>query len=249
MTWLLLAGLGIIWAAFLLPSRRRSPAASVEEFEERMSLLAGANGSTTGRWVLMPRKGERFLGPLDRKRLRVRRRRRVVFTVLLDATGLTLLIGVFPPFRKVLILAIPLMVALMAYSLMLAKISADERDRARRRQRAARRLGDAHAGEREYAPYRAAVYATVGTNGNGHANGNGNGHANGNGNGHANGHANGNGHTNGNGHANGRTRPAAGRFAEYEPEFTEHGVRIVEDDVHVIVYRSDGIDLKATSAG
>ncbi len=43
LTWLLLAALGIIWAALLLPSRSRSPKSSVEEFEQKMNLLAEAN--------------------------------------------------------------------------------------------------------------------------------------------------------------------------------------------------------------
>jgi hypothetical protein len=255
--------LGIIWVAFLLPARKRSPAASVEDFEKRMSLLAGANGSTTGRWVLMPRKGERFLGPENRQRVRIRRRRRVVFTLLLDTAGLTLLMGLFPPFRKVLVLTAVLAIALVAYTVLLARIRADERARERRRARAARRMAGRAVPEATYAPYRAAAYAPLGVSnggdGNGRAvharNGNGNGHAsaNGNGNGHAhaNGNGNGNGHSNGNGHGygNGHGPTADRRFAEFEPQFSEQGIRIIEDDVHVVVYRSDELDLRTGSAG
>src|SRR5206468_13043800 len=79
LSWLLLAVLGMICAAFLLPSWRRSPSSTAEEFEERLNVLAEANKVTAGRWVLMPRQGRRFLGPEDRQRARVRRRRRAVF--------------------------------------------------------------------------------------------------------------------------------------------------------------------------
>jgi hypothetical protein len=234
----LLAGLGIIWLAFLLPARKRSPAATVEDFEERMSLLAGANGSSTGRWVLMPRKGSRFLGPESRQRIRVRRRRRVVFTVLLDATGLTLLMGLFPPFRKILILTAVLGVALLGYTMLLAQLRSEERARDARRRRATRRMQQQAIPERQYSPYRAAAYAPT-------ANGNGNGHARANG--------NGNGHrvaaSNGNGNGNGHRRVPEHAYAEYDPQFSEHGIRIIEDDVHVVVYRSDEIDLRAGSAG
>src|SRR6266581_9569719 len=104
LSWLFIAGLGIIWAAFLLPSdRSASPVSTVEEFERKMDMLAETNGVSPGRWVLVPRKGERFLGSRDRKRLRVRRRRRQVFSVLVEATGLTLLIGLFPPLHLMLV--------------------------------------------------------------------------------------------------------------------------------------------------
>jgi len=52
-----------------------------------------------GRWVLMPRRGGRFLGPGGRARARVRERRRRVFTVLIESLGITALIGAFPPLR------------------------------------------------------------------------------------------------------------------------------------------------------
>ena len=67
MQWLLLGVLGIIWAAFLIPvGRRRSDSRSVEDFERRMELLANAEvHGTTGRWIVTPRKGVRFLGPRE----------------------------------------------------------------------------------------------------------------------------------------------------------------------------------------
>lgn len=52
-----------------------------------------------GRWVLMPRRGDRFLGPGPRARARARERRRQVFSLLIQAIGLTGLIGAFPPLR------------------------------------------------------------------------------------------------------------------------------------------------------
>ena len=57
MDWLLLAVLGIIWAAVLLPGRKKeaSPAASVEEFGKNMDRLA--ESEQEGRWVVMPQKG------------------------------------------------------------------------------------------------------------------------------------------------------------------------------------------------
>ena len=81
-------------------------------------------------------------------------------------------------------------------------------------------------------------------NGNGHAhaaNGNGNGHAhaaNGNGNGHA--HA-----ANGNGNGSGYS-PALGALAEDDDPLLGTGVRIVEDDVHVIIRRSSDLDAEST---
>jgi Flp pilus assembly protein TadB len=99
--WLLLGVLGIIWTAFLMPiGRKRSDARSVEDFERRMELLAQAEvHGTSGRWIVTPRKGVRFLGPRERQQARVRARRRRVFVFLLEAIGLALLIGVVPPLR------------------------------------------------------------------------------------------------------------------------------------------------------
>ena len=71
MDWLLLAALGIIWAAFLIPSgtrKKHSPNVSVEEFEHNMDLLADTE---RGRWVITPRKGVAFIGARARERARV----------------------------------------------------------------------------------------------------------------------------------------------------------------------------------
>jgi Flp pilus assembly protein TadB len=99
--WLLLALLGIMWAAFLVPrARKRSDSRSVQDFERRMELLAQAEvHGTSGRWIVTPRKGVRFLGPRERQQARARIRRRRVFVFLLEAIGLSLLIGIVPPLR------------------------------------------------------------------------------------------------------------------------------------------------------
>jgi hypothetical protein len=100
--WLPLAVLGIMWVAFLLPTRGKAstPQGSVGDFERRMELLAQAEThGTEGRWIVTPRKGVRFLGPTERNRARTRERRRQVFTFMLEAIGITFLIGLVPPLR------------------------------------------------------------------------------------------------------------------------------------------------------
>ena len=104
MEWMLLAALGIMWAAFLVPRGRKtsSESRSVNDFEHRMELLANAEvHGTTGRWIVTPRKGVRFLGPDDRRRARARDRRRKVFVVLLELIALSFLMGLVPPLRHV----------------------------------------------------------------------------------------------------------------------------------------------------
>jgi uncharacterized MAPEG superfamily protein len=81
-----------------------------------MELLANAEvHGTTGRWIVTPRKGVRFLGPDDRRRARARERRRKVFVVLLDAIVLTSLMGVAPPLRAMWYVAAGLGVVLILY--------------------------------------------------------------------------------------------------------------------------------------
>jgi hypothetical protein len=115
--WLLLALLGIMWAAFIVPVRRkRSDTRSVEDFERRMELLAQAEvHGTSGRWIVTPRKGVRFLGPRERQQARARARRRRVFVFLLEAIGLSLLIGIVPPLRVAWMVAAGLGGALLIY--------------------------------------------------------------------------------------------------------------------------------------
>lgn len=139
LSWLLVAVLGMMWAAFLLPSVRRSPVASVEEFERRMNFLAEAQRRGPGRWVLVPQKGQRFLGPRLRERLRVRHRRRRVFVLLLEALGLSVLMGLFPPLRGMFYGSAVLAALLLGYTFFLLRLRAEEVARARRRARGARR--------------------------------------------------------------------------------------------------------------
>lgn len=102
MEWLLLAALGIMWVAFLLPTsgRRTSPSTTVDDFERRMELLAQAEThGGPGRWIITPRKGVRFVGPAQRQRVRARERRKKVLTLLLEVIGITFMIGIVPPLR------------------------------------------------------------------------------------------------------------------------------------------------------
>lgn len=239
LSWLFIGGLGIIWAAFLLPSKGTSPVSSVQEFEKKMDMLAETNGVSPGRWVLVPRKGERFLGPRDRRRLRVRRRRRQIFSVLVEATGLTLLIGLFPPLRLMLVGTAILAFVLLLYVGLLVSIKAEEASKARmmraRREaalaaieqvpaeavrRAALAAGygydDPYAGAYPNGHHYLRGYHAALPNGNGHGNGNGNGHATGNGHGHR--------------------RTSVFAIQGTEEELLESGVRIL-DDVHVVLRR------------
>jgi hypothetical protein len=123
--WLLLGALGIMWTAFLLPSRRRrpSPATSVIDFGRRMELLAQAEvHGGAGRWIVTPRKGVRFVGSAERRRVRARERRRQVFTFLLETTALTFLIGLVPPLRVVWTVTAVITGLMLAYVYLLITI-------------------------------------------------------------------------------------------------------------------------------
>ena len=118
MEWLPVAVLGIMWVAFLLPTRgrARTPQGSVGEFERRMELLAQAEAhGTQGRWIVTPRKGVRFMGPAERTRARARERRRQVFTFMLESIGITSLIGLVPPLRVAWVLTGGLVALLAVY--------------------------------------------------------------------------------------------------------------------------------------
>jgi len=186
LSWLLIAALGMIWVVFLIPSRRRSPASSVEEFEEKMSMLAEANKGSVGRWVLMPPKGRRIVTS-QRPNVRARRRRKFVFVALLDVGALTLLMGLFPPFRVMLLGTAIVAFLLLVYTALLVKLHTDDVARARALARRSR-----VAPTRRYA-----------TNGNGYA------------------------------------EPVR----NLRDMFRESGVEVFDDDVHVIVHRSDEIDV------
>ena len=133
MEWLVVGGLGIIWAAFLYSprNRRASPRASVQEFERSMGLLAETERAT-GRWIVAPRKGVRFVGGSARMRQRSRERRRRVFMAILEATGLTFLIGLFPPLRGMWVLTAGLAGLLVVYVCVLLKMKQVEEQGAAR---------------------------------------------------------------------------------------------------------------------
>lgn len=118
MGWLLLAVLLIMWAAFLVPLRhlRKDPSAEVADFERRMELLAYSEvQGTTGRWIMTPRKGVRFVGTAERTKARARDRRRKVFVFLLESITLSFLIGLVPPLRAMWYLTSLLGVLLALY--------------------------------------------------------------------------------------------------------------------------------------
>jgi hypothetical protein len=125
---LLLAALGIMWAAFLIPlSRRRSPTTSVDEFERRMEFLAHAEANgTTGRWIVTPRKGARFIGDAERRRARTRDRRRRVLVSLIESIGVTFLMGLVPPFRVFWYVSAGLGLLLLAYVWLLVSLKQRE---------------------------------------------------------------------------------------------------------------------------
>ncbi|HEU4356168.1 MAG TPA: hypothetical protein VFT27_11315 [Actinomycetota bacterium] len=100
MSWLMLAALGMIWAAFLLPHERgKASRRTVEDFEKNMELLAETGRAGQGRWIVTPQKGTPFIGSRARAQQRARERRRRVFVVMLESIGITLLIGLVPPLR------------------------------------------------------------------------------------------------------------------------------------------------------
>jgi hypothetical protein len=257
LSWLFVGLLVIIWGFFLLPTRARSPAASVEDFEQRMSLLAETHRDSPGRWVLMPRR--RFLDPRDRVRARVLRRRRNILTLLLEATGLFLLMGLVPPLHMLLFVAGGLAFMTLVYSAVLVQIKSTELERARRHMR---RISPEAASRREaaarmtypqgFAPE--AVHRGAGTGafegtGSGRSAGrapgnartrSANGASNGAGNGH--GSASGNGHRDGNGHGNGVA-------AHGGSPFDEGILELIDDDVHVIIRRADEIAVEAEPMG
>ncbi|MGH2709728.1 MAG: hypothetical protein ACRDH9_00785 [Actinomycetota bacterium] len=76
-----------------------------------------------GRWVLSLKRGSRFLGRHQRSRERARERRRQVFVFLLEAIGLTGLIGLFPPLRGMLVITAIFGAMLLAYTVMVIQVT------------------------------------------------------------------------------------------------------------------------------
>jgi hypothetical protein len=130
--WLFLAGLVIIWGIFLLPyDRFMSAGSTIEEFDRNMDVLAETHRRGSGRWVVMPRKGAAIKDFRDLSRARVRRRRRQIIAGLAEATGLFLLMGVFPPLHAMLVPGLILLGVLLLYMSLLARVKATESERAR----------------------------------------------------------------------------------------------------------------------
>jgi hypothetical protein len=133
----MLAALGMIWAAFLLPSeRRKASKRSVEDFERNMELLAETDGHQQGRWIITPRKGVAFVGPRERAHQRARERRRKVLAFFLETIGLSFLIGIVPPLHVVWWATAALVALLAIYVWMLLSV--------RERSRRARASGPVH---------------------------------------------------------------------------------------------------------
>jgi hypothetical protein len=85
-----------------------------------MDMLSHLNGP--GRWVLMPRRDERFLGAGGRSRARARERRRRVFAVLSEVIVLTGVIGAFPPLRAMWWMTVVFLGVLAAYVFLLVRL-------------------------------------------------------------------------------------------------------------------------------
>lgn len=129
MNWLLLAGLCIIWGAFLLPPRNRA-GVSAAEFERNMRMLSEIQQpEQAGRWVFMPRADVRFVGMGSRTRVRARERRRRVLTVLGEAMAFTALIGAFPQLRPMWFLTGIFAVLFGGYVLLLLRLRATRESR------------------------------------------------------------------------------------------------------------------------
>jgi len=104
-----------------------------------MELLAHAHvNGTTGRWIVTPRKGARFIGDAERRKARLLERRRRILVFLIEAIGATFLIGLVPPFRVFWNLSLAMGVLLGVYVWMLVSIkrrsAANPRDVARNAQ-------------------------------------------------------------------------------------------------------------------
>lgn len=130
--------LALIWAVVLFPSLFRaklesSPIDGVREFEQAMGILAGTRRSkgVSGRWVMVPRD----VTLPHRRRKRVIRRRRQAFQRLLAAAGVTLVLGLIPGLRWILVIHVVVDVVLAAYAWQLrqwrnAEVAERRRERA-----------------------------------------------------------------------------------------------------------------------
>ena len=125
-----------------------------------MEFLAHAEvNGTTGRWIVTPRKGARFVGDAERRKARVRDRRRRVLVFLIEAIGISFLIGLVPPLRVVWNVTLALAILLGAYVWMLISM---------KHRTVGRSAGDACANARirgDHAAAFAARYVIEGQNG------------------------------------------------------------------------------------
>jgi len=161
--WLLLVALGIIWAAFLVPTRRASHSRSIEDFERNMDLLADTEGNGRGRWIVTPRKGVAFVGTRERARERARARRRRVFVFMIESTGIAFLIGLVPPLRAIWLVAGSLMILLALYTWLLVTLREREGPASRRP------VGPVHVNGSAHAVDGSARHTTHGQRSNGQA--------------------------------------------------------------------------------
>jgi hypothetical protein len=97
---------------------------SIEEFEKDMDLLADTEGE--GRWVVTPKKGAEFVGVRERDRARVLERRRTVLAFLVEATGITFLIGLVPPLHGMWVATSGFGLALFGYCWLLIRLKTIE---------------------------------------------------------------------------------------------------------------------------
>jgi hypothetical protein len=156
----------IIWGIFLFPvGRFGTSASSVEEFERSMDLLAETQRRGPGRWVVMPRKGAPIKGFRDLSKARIRRRRSRILAGLAEASGLFILMGLFPPLQGMLVPGIVLLGLLLLYMVLLARLKVVESERTRaaaaRRARAAESEPEADLPVAAPVPALAAVAAPV----------------------------------------------------------------------------------------
>ena len=181
-----------------------------------MDLLAETHRAPRGRWVLTPRSGERFLGPRDRNRSRLLRRRRQVLTFLAEASLFTLIIGLFPPFHAMLVGTAVVAAMLVGYMVLLVRLRMAEVEHARTLRRLRRRaVEDAEAARYRSLPARRVGRTVAARNGHVVANG---------------------------GHP---IADGAAPAPEYAAEDFDGEVHVViDEDVHVILRRSDQIDLE-----
>jgi hypothetical protein len=139
----------------------------------------------------MPRKGAPIKDFKDLSKARIRRRRRRILAGLAEASGLFILMGLFPPLQAMLIPGLVLLGLLLAYMILLSRVTVAENAHAKAR--AAQRARAAQ--EETPAPAPAPAAAAV----------------------------------------------PAGQLPDEAP-------LLIEDDCHVIVRRSDEVDLEELQA-